>query len=715
MLTAAETTQRPEGEREGQERSKVSKAGGEVRGSRKDGCGGRQGEKGRRQESEAREEEAGARGAEKEGKAAEGTRVTGASGDGRDLSGAREIDEKADDSQIRRLFDLSLQMLCVAGPDGYFKRVNPAFETTLGYTPEEMLSRPIIRLVHPEDRRATLREFRKITEGLPTMDFENRYRHQDGSYRWLSWTCTSAQEDGLLYATAIDVTESKRAEYWFRGLLESSPDATVIIDRQGIIVLVNAFAERLFGYSRDDLLGHPIEILVPRHLRKVHGAHREGFLAHPRVRPMGTGISFPALRKNGTEFPAEISLGPLSSDEGTFVFCTVRDISARLESAEALRRSEERFDLAVRGTDAGIWDWDLRSNKVFFSRRWKAMLGHGPEEVSDNLDEWETRLHPQDRDRALASVREYLEGRSASYELEHRLVHKDGSYRWILARGAAVRDPDGTPYRMAGSHIDITRRKEAESSLRKHAAELLAAKVIQERLLPQRPPCLPGFDVAGVVYPAEYAGGDHFDFIPLPNSSMGFVISDVTGHGFSSALLMASARAHLRLLVEIEPRISDVMGRLSSTLFQETEPDRFVTLFFGSLDTRARTFRYVNAGHPPGLLFSRTGEIKARLESTGLPLGVLSETEYGTGETVALESGETVLLITDGILESESPEGEEFGEERTVQVVRDNLQMSAYDLVECLCGAVRRFASSRDLTDDVAAVAIKCDGDCASR
>jgi PAS domain S-box-containing protein len=635
--------------------------------------------------------------------------VTGASGSG--LGDAREIREKVDDSQFERLFDLSLQMLCAGGRDGYFKRVNPAFETTLGYTSEDLLSRPFIHLVHPEDRRATLRELRRITEGLPTVGFENRCRHQDGSYRWLSWTCTPVQRDGLLYATAIDATEGKRAESWFRALLESSPDATVILDQQGKIVLVNAFAERLFGYSRDDLLGNPIEVLVPRHLREVHGTHREEFIAHPRLRPMGTGISFPALRKDGTEFPAEISLGPLSVDEEAFVFCTIRDISARLEVAEALRESEERFELAVRGTDAGIWDWDLKSNEVFFSPRWKGMLGYAPEEMGNDIAEWETRLHPEDRDRALASLRDCLEGRSVQYELEHRLLHKDGSHRWILARGAAVRNPDGKPYRMTGSHIDITHMKESEFTLRKQAAELLAARVIQERLLPQRPPILPGFDVAGVVHPAEYAAGDHFDFIPLPNRSMGFVVSDVAGHGYGSALLMACTRAYLRLLVETEAGLVDAVTRLSAILFEETASDSFVTLFLGGLDPESRTFRYVNAGHPPGLILSRTGEVKARLESTGIPLGALSDAGYRTEQTVALETGDTILLITDGILEAESPAGDAFGEERTLQVVRNNLQMSAHDLVESLCRAVRTFANSDDLADDVTAVAIKCDGD----
>jgi two-component system sensor histidine kinase UhpB len=142
-----------------------------------------------------------------------------------------------------------------------------------------------------------------------------------------------------------------------------------------------------------------------------------------------------------------------------------REVSERKRTERALRRSQERFDLAVRGTDAGIWDWDLRTNRVYFSPRWKSMLGYEEHEIDGDYVEWERRLHPEDRQRALATIRECLEGRSPQYSLEHRLRHKDGHYCWIHARGIAVRDAQGRPYRMVGSHIDITVRKCAEQSV----------------------------------------------------------------------------------------------------------------------------------------------------------------------------------------------------------------------------------------------------------
>ena len=211
---------------------------------------------------------------------------------------------------------------------------------------------------------------------------------------------------------------------------------------------------------------------------------------------------------------------------------------------EALRASEERFDLAVHGTDTGIWDWDMHANTVYFSPRWKSMLGYEDREIGNGFCEWRDRVHPEDQPRALAAIQDYLEGRKSEYELEHRLRHKDGTYRWIIARGAAVRDSAGKPYRMVGSQIDITDRKRAEESVRENLAQLVAAQKIQQHLLPDRPPALPGFDVAGALYPAEFAAGDHFDFLPMPDHCLGIVVADVAGHGIGPAILMASTHAH---------------------------------------------------------------------------------------------------------------------------------------------------------------------------
>ena len=121
---------------------------------------------------------------------------------------------------------------------------------------------------------------------------------------------------------------------------------------------------------------------------------------------------------------------------------------SRKQAEDSLRESEERFSLAIRGTDAGIWDWDLRTNRVYFSPRWKSMLGYEEHEIGNDFREWERLLHPDDRQRALDTVRAYFFGASSEYELEHRLRHKDGSYRWIRRTGRCgpQREPPGVSY-----------------------------------------------------------------------------------------------------------------------------------------------------------------------------------------------------------------------------------------------------------------------------
>jgi PAS domain S-box-containing protein len=183
-----------------------------------------------------------------------------------------------------------------------------------------------------------------------------------------------------------------------------------------------------------------------------------------------------------------------------------REIGERSRIEAELRVSNERLDLALKGTNDGIWDWDLVSGRIYFSPRWKEMLGYEDDELEDSVREWETRLHPEDRERSFATLYEYLSGKRAAYELEHRLRHKDGSYRWILSRGVAVRDEAGKALRIAGSHVDLTERRLAEQALRESESKLRA-------FVTNVPAILFSIDRGGVITMAEGLGMEALKFV----------------------------------------------------------------------------------------------------------------------------------------------------------------------------------------------------------
>jgi PAS domain S-box-containing protein len=150
------------------------------------------------------------------------------------------------------------------------------------------------------------------------------------------------------------------------------------------------------------------------------------------------------------------------------------DITELKNTTQALADSEQRWELAVSGANDGIWDWNLQTSEVYFSERWKSMLGYGDDEIGCDPDEWSSRVHPDDLERTLAEVQRHLRGETAFYQCEHRVRCKNGSYIWILDRGRALFDANGHALRMSGSHSDITERRAAEEREREHAGQLQA-------------------------------------------------------------------------------------------------------------------------------------------------------------------------------------------------------------------------------------------------
>jgi diguanylate cyclase (GGDEF)-like protein/PAS domain S-box-containing protein len=146
-----------------------------------------------------------------------------------------------------------------------------------------------------------------------------------------------------------------------------------------------------------------------------------------------------------------------------------RETKSRREAEEALLQSEERYALAMRGANDGLWDWDLATDQIYFSPRWKAMLGYGEHEIGSHPEEWFGRLHPEDQARVRSEIKRHLDGETPHFEQEHRIRHRDGTYRWVLSRGIAVRSLKGRVSRMAGSQTDITERKRVENQILRNA------------------------------------------------------------------------------------------------------------------------------------------------------------------------------------------------------------------------------------------------------
>lgn len=177
-----------------------------------------------------------------------------------------------------------------------------------------------------------------------------------------------------------------------------------------------------------------------------------------------TGLDSEGLAMRAVEEGAQDYLVK-SSVDSNLLGRSLRYAMARQKADEALRESEERYALAVRGANDGLWDWNLRTNEVYFSPRWKAMLGHGEEEIGPKPEEWLGRIHPEDVELVREKITAHLDNLTSHFQNEHRMKHKDGTWRWMLTRGLAVRTADGQAYRMAGSQTDITNRKRAEEQL----------------------------------------------------------------------------------------------------------------------------------------------------------------------------------------------------------------------------------------------------------
>jgi sigma-B regulation protein RsbU (phosphoserine phosphatase) len=249
-------------------------------------------------------------------------------------------------------------------------------------------------------------------------------------------------------------------------------------------------------------------------------------------------------------------------------------------------------------------------------------------------------------------------------------------------------------------------RKDAEAA-KLFLQELEIARDVQQHLLPQDLPTIPGLDVAGYCRSAKFVGGDYYDFLPMRDGGLFFTLGDVSGKGIAAAVLMASIQASLRSQVVRPPdSLADLMGDFNKAVYSFSTSDKYSTLFCGMLNIASGKLTYVNAGQVrPMLLRCGSGEIE-RLDCGGMPVGLLDACEYEQG-TVAMQPGDAVLCFSDGISEATNAKGEMWEETEVEKIVQACGGLSAKQMIDRLVAMTDAFAGDAEQADDMTVVAIR--------
>ncbi|MDD1627880.1 MAG: PAS domain S-box protein [Methylococcaceae bacterium] len=364
---------------------------------------------------------------------------------------------------MHRAVEQSASAVLITDKNGLIEYINPKFTELTGYTSEELLGQnPKIM----QSGNTPLEHYQSMWQNLLSSGEwcgEIKNQKKNGDDYWV-YECVSAiknNQDEVTHFLALeeDITERKRLEHRFRQAVESAPYAIVMVNESGTIEMVNSQTETFFGYSRHELMGQPVEMLVPERFRSAHIGYRQAYLAAPVSRSMGVGRDLYGLRKDGTEFPVEIGLSLIDNNEETIVLSSIVDITQRKEAESALRESEERFRQMAEMTGEWLWEQDPRGYYIYSSVAVNQILGFTRDEVIGK--HYTEFLTPQDK----AEQQSYSTSHQPFYALTNHYRHKDGHPVLTESTGLPIINAQGKLLKWRGVDRDITVRKHFQDAL----------------------------------------------------------------------------------------------------------------------------------------------------------------------------------------------------------------------------------------------------------
>ncbi|MDX6530238.1 MAG: hypothetical protein QOH41_2528 [Blastocatellia bacterium] len=349
--------------------------------------------------------------------------------------------------------------------------VNEGAIRQTGYSKDELLTMTPIDIKTRFDEKSYRDLIAPVIAGtVDALPFKTVHRNKNGQDVPVEIILQYvAAENGqhMIVSMVRDISERIRAEKQlveseerYRELVENATDLVYTLDLTGRYTSLNRAGLELTGYTLAEALRMNIaDVIGPSDAARVRERIAKNLAGEQQP-----DFELEIHSKDRSRIILDISSRVIYQDGVAVGIQGIgRDITRRKLAEEELRKSREQYELAVEGSNDGLWDWNMLTNEVYFSPRWKSMLGYEDHEFDNRFALWEAALHPDDHARALATIDDYVEGRTSQYALEHRLRHKDGTYPWILARASMLRDANGKPYRMSGSHTDITERKRADS------------------------------------------------------------------------------------------------------------------------------------------------------------------------------------------------------------------------------------------------------------